>query len=262
MIGKSEFVETEAGYDIKFTRHKRIKILKKGGAQYADVTIPFYYENATKSEEIKSLKAYTYNLVEGNVRGEKVSHTTIFEEKINKNWKVKKFTFPNIQEGSIIEFEYELLSPFKFNLPDWEFQNDIPTLYSKYVVNVIPFYEYVYITDGIPKFDEKNSELSKNTRKYPGITVTDAFGRKPEFQDVINTYVMKDVPAFEDESFITSRNDYIMQMDFQLSKVHSPYTGTREIITTWPKMIKSFLEIEEFGKYLKNINTGRCIKNK
>lgn len=251
-VGKTKFVESDLGYDIRFTRHKRIKILKSSGVDYSEVSIPFYFKDINNTEYIENLKAYTYNLVDGDVRGNRVSITAVFEEQLNKNWRVKKFAFPDVQEGSIVEFKYDLVSPFKFNLPDWEFQGDIPTLYSEYEVRTIPFYEYVYITSGIQEFDSVSNVKSDKSYNYPGMSATNTFGKSPRYNEIINTFVMKDVPAFEDVSFITSRNDYLKRMDFQLAKVHSPYSGTQEIMTTWPKMAKSFLEIDEFGKYLKS----------
>ncbi|MEL6559865.1 MAG: DUF3857 domain-containing protein [Bacteroidota bacterium] len=251
-IGKTRFVKSGLGYDIRFTRHKRIKILKSSGVDHAEVSIPFYFQDINKTEYIENLKAYTYNLIDGNVRGNRVSITAVFEEQINKNWKVKKFAFPDVQEGSIVEFKYDLVSPFKFNLPDWDFQSDIPTLYSEYEVRTIPFYEYVYITSGIQEFDSVSNVKSDKSYYYPGASATNSFGKSPRYNEIINRFIMKDIPAFEDVSFITSRNDYLKRMDFQLSKVHSSYSGTREIMTTWPKMTKSFLEIDEFGKYLKS----------
>ena len=251
-VGKTSFIESGVGYDIKFIRHKRIKILKSSGVSHAGVRIPYYFQDINQTEKITDLKAYTYNLVDGIVRGNNVSNTTVFEEEIDKNWRVKKFVFPDVREGSIVEFKYELTSPFKFNLPDWEFQDDIPVLYSEYEVRTIPFYEYVYITSGIEKFDSVSSVTSKKSLKYPDGISSDELNKAARFKEIINTFIMKEVPAFEDVAFITSRNDYLQRMDFQLARVHSPYSGTTEIMTTWPKMVKEFLEIDEFGKYLKS----------
>ncbi len=41
---------------------------------------------------------------------------------------LKKFTFPNVKEGSIIEFEYTKMSDFLQNLEPWEFQGAYPRL--------------------------------------------------------------------------------------------------------------------------------------
>ncbi|MGB3464101.1 MAG: DUF3857 domain-containing protein, partial [Cyclobacteriaceae bacterium] len=249
--GETRFIESDGGYKMRFTRHKRIKILDKKGEKYANIAILQRYISPSRREEITSLKAYTYNLIDGALDGKKVPEALIFEETYEDRFKRTTFTFPAIQEGSIIEFEYVLESPFFFFLPDWDFQESIPVLYSEYVVRTIPFYEYVFIAQGIKEFDYYDSSVAEKKRKYPGTAVTDNFGRKAEFQDVVNTYVMTDQPAFKDESFITSRNHYIRKIDFQLSKVHSPYTGTTKYMTTWPKLVEDMLEQDGFGKYLR-----------
>ena len=61
---------------------------------------------------------------------------------------------------------------------------------------------------------------------------------------------MNDVPAFRDDDFISSKNDYIFKLDFQLSKIHN-FDGTNtNIITTWEKLIKELLKHQDFGKYI------------
>ena len=42
--------------------------------------------------------------------------------RINKNLVVRKFTFPNIKEGSIIEYEYKIKSDFV----DYSIKNEFP----------------------------------------------------------------------------------------------------------------------------------------
>ena len=93
----------------------------------------------------------------------------MYEEKINDNWFQKKFVFPNVKSGSIIEYEYEIVSPFKFNLVDWEFQSELPTLYSEYKVFMVPFYEYVSSAQQIKKFDIQTSIVGKRNNRDFGI---------------------------------------------------------------------------------------------
>ena len=61
---------------------------------------------------------------------------------------------------------------------------------------------------------------------------------------------MKNVPAFYDEEFISSINDYIIKIDFQLSKIIQPTGAKINIITTWPEMIKELNKHKDFGKYI------------
>ncbi|MGB0177838.1 MAG: hypothetical protein ACPF9D_11775, partial [Owenweeksia sp.] len=71
-----------------------------------------------------------------------------------------------------------------------------------------------------------------------------------EFQDVIYHYLMLDVPPFEDESYISSTEDYIVKLDFQLARVNYPQGGSSKIISTWEELNKDLLD-DDFGKFIK-----------
>lgn len=255
-IGKSKFIESEeGGYNIEFTRTKRIKILKDDfDENLIIVEIPYYLDGYNRTERIKSIQAYTVHIENGFAKPKKVLNSSIYDEKINNNWRVKKFVFPDVRKGDILEFEYVFITPFLFNLPDWEFQNKIPTVYSEYEVRMIPFYEYSFLVQGISNFDYQNSVVDNQKRTWG--TIAKSYGQTVsgglEFQDYIHTYALKDVPAFKDESYITSVNDYIIKIDFQLSKIHNPQGGTQEIISTWPALIDDMIKHESFGKYIKS----------
>ncbi|WP_224999403.1 DUF3857 domain-containing protein [Cesiribacter sp. SM1] len=252
-IGKSVFFDTERGYDIRFTRSRRVKVLSRAGTNQAEVSIPFYVDGFGKTEKIVSIEAYSYNFEQGQLFRKAVDQSAVYEEKINDRWKAKKFVFPDVKEGTIIEYKYVLETPFHFNLPDWQFQDKIPTLYSEYTANLIPFYEYVFLAQGISKFDFQESKPSTVVREFG--SVNKSYGQNVgsgfEFKDMIHTYVLKDVPAFKDESYITSREDYLIKLDFQLAKFHSPRGGTTSIISTWPELTKELLKNDNFGKYTK-----------
>lgn len=250
-IGETKFIDTENGYDIQFTRHKRIKIFNKSAFENAEVSIPYYVDENGKAEEVKSIEATTYNYENEKLIKQRLDPSTIYDEKFDQKWRNKKFVFPNIQEGSILEFTYVLVSPFHFNLPAWEFQDKIPTIYSEYEVSMIPFYEYVYRTQGISEFDYTQSVIANEKRNWRGATNTygQNLDRGTRFQDYVHTYVLKDVPAFKDESYISSVNDYIIKIDFQLAKFNSPNGASREIISTWTKLTEALIRSDNFGKY-------------
>lgn len=72
------------------------------------------------------------------------------------------------------------------------------------------------------------------------------------FKDVVSRYVMKNIPAFRDETFITSKNDYIIKLDLELAKINYPGGRYQEtIMSTWPKLAEDLLKMKEFGKYIK-----------
>jgi hypothetical protein len=251
-VGESYFSDNRGVYEIFFTRIKRIKIFTKAGIKYATVSIPFYIDGLGKSEDIRSIEANSYNYQDGTIVKTQLDPGSVYEEVLSEKWKVKKFVIPNVREGSLIEFKYVLVTPFHFNLPDWEFQGPIPTLFSQYVANMIPFYEYMFIIQGTPKLDIQTSVRSSKERIFGSVTagsINTETGFK--FFDIIYTFGMKDVPAFRDEAYITSPKDYIIKLDFQLARYHSPRGGTTEVMTTWPKMTEDFLKVDEFGGYIK-----------
>lgn len=252
--GKSIFYDTDNGYDIRFTRHKRIKVFDKTESGYTEISMPYYVDGFGKTETIKSVEAVTYNITDDRITKKSLRPSAIYDERINERWYNKKFVFPDVQDGAILEYRYTLETPFHFNLPDWIFQDNIPTIYSEYQVSMIPFYEYVFLVQGISKFDYQNSVVAKKERTWGN--VTEVYGRRMgngvEFQDYVHTYVLKDIPAFKDESYISSVNDYIIKMDFQLAKFHSPTGGTSDIISSWPALNEALLKHDKFGKYLKS----------
>lgn len=252
--GNSVFFDTENGYDIRFTRHKRIKIFDKSESQYTEVSIPYYIDGYGKTEIVKSIEAFTYNITDGRLSQKRLDPSRIYEERINEQWYNKKFVFPDVQDGAILEYRYVLETPFHFNLPDWTFQDKIPTAYSEYQVSMIPFYSYVFLVQGKSKFDYQNSKVANEKRTWGSVIMS--YGKNVGsgiiFQDYVHTYVLKDVPAFIDESYISSINDYIIKMDFQLAKFNSPRGGATDIISTWAALNESLLEHEKFGKYLKS----------
>lgn len=250
-VGESVFFDKDGGYDIRFTRTKRIKILTRAGLDQAEVSIPFYVDGDGKTERIVSIEAYSYTFENGGYFKKALDQQKVYEERVNDRWRAKKFAFPNVKEGSAIEYKYVLETPFHFNLPDWQFQDRIPTVYSQYTAKMIPFYEYHFIAQGIKKFDFQESKVGQVDRIFGSYSESYGanVGTGVKFKDMIHTYVVKDSPAFKDEAYITSPNDYLAKLDFQLAKFHHLRGGSTDIITTWPELTKALLKHEKFGRY-------------
>ncbi len=228
------------GFNILFTRRKRIKIFNSAGLEHAEIEIPYYVDGYGTSEKVRNIKAIVYNLENGyQIDKTVLENDKIFDEQVNEHWRIKKFALPGVKEGSVLEYEYELWTPFHFNLPDWEFQSSIPTIFSEYTLRLIPFYEYIYILQGDQAYSF-DSKLGVDRH---------AFGI--DYRETIYTFSKKRISAFKDESFITSKGDYISKLDFQLSKVTQPTGISREIMSTWPKLIEEYLDHENFGKFIK-----------
>ncbi|MGE0021720.1 MAG: DUF3857 domain-containing protein [Draconibacterium sp.] len=239
--GKSYFVRTEDSYDVAFERTTRIKILNEAGIKWAEVEILFYHEGGIY-EQVFDVEASSYNFENGLLNKTTFDVSNAFDEKLNNYWTVKKFAIPNVKAGSIIEYKYKINSQYKFNLRDWEFQWKIPVIYSEYEVKMIPFYEYSWLLQGTDRLDIQDSYVDKGLSQQFGLI---------NFQEMVHKFVKKDIPAFNGEEFITTVNDYIMKIDFQLSKITYPDGRTVPIITTWKELINDLTKHEDFGKYIR-----------
>ncbi len=246
-IGKSRFEQTENFFDIVFEKATRIKILSEAGIKWAEIEIPFAKEGDIY-EKVYDIEAVSYNFENGNLNKTILDASNIYDEKINEYWKVKKFAIPNVKVGSIIEYRYKIKSKNKFNLRDWEFQWKIPVVYSEYITKMIPFLEYTFMLQGSNKFDIQESYEDKGIPRYYG--PPRGTNGDNSFYDMVYKFGMKNVPAFGDEEFITSINDYIIKVDFQLSKIYRMNGSSTEFISTWEELAKDLLKNWDFGKYI------------
>lgn len=254
-IGSTEIIgNTKGTFSLLFKNYRRAHILNKNGYDIGNVEIGLY-TNGELEEELENLKAVTYNLENGKVVETKLEiKSAVFKDKINKNLVVKKFTFPNIKEGSIIEYEYKVKSDFVFNLQPWIFQGQFPRLWSEYNVAMPSFYNYVTLTQGYHPYHIKNSTVSRsvfNMADNRGVGPTDRANFSANVTDY--RWVMKDVPALKEESYTSTLNNHISRIEFQLASIGEPFTF-RQVMSTWTMAAKDLLADEDFGEQLKKDN--------
>lgn len=254
-IGSSEFVgNTKGWFSLEFKHYKRIKILNKNGFDAANIEIPLYVAG-TNEEKLEGLKAITYNLENGKVVETRLEDKSIFTDNMSKHWKQKKFTFPALKEGSIIEFSYTQTSDFLFNLQPWQFQGEYPCLWSEYQVGMPDFFQYVTLSQGFVPYD-LNTSSSRNVSfhiTFPGGSERD---EKGSFDDnvVDHRWVMKNVPPLKEERFTTTLNNYVAKIEFQLARYSFPNSMTENKMSNWPKVSEELMKSDDFGADLNRSN--------
>ncbi len=241
-IGTNYFLNHEGqGVLLHMERKTKIKILKAAGTKYANIEIP-YYINGERIESVQDIEAIVYNYDNGKLTKTPLNTKKIFEEKVNNNTSVLKIAFPDVREGSIIEYKYQIVSPFFVHMRKWEFQQKIPVIHSKLIYRAIPYYEYTYLARGINKFDEYNFVENPHEIRLGSLIC----------KEVIFTFGMNKLPAFRDEEFISSEEDFMKALNFQLSKIYYPTGGSNTYISTWSELCDEFLKDDDFGKYIKD----------
>lgn len=238
---------SKGAFSVIFKNYRRARVINKNGYDIADVKIPLYSDGQLE-ESIENLKAVTYNLENGKVVETKLDvKGGVFTDRVSKHTKIAKFTFPNLKEGSIIEYEYKTKSDFILNLQPWSFQGDYPRLWSEYNVGIPFFYNYVVLTQGSQNFDVKTQDAHRES-----FSVVDTHNAGPSdranFTSEVTDYrwVMKNVPALKEESFTSTLRNHISKIEFQLSAYREPF-NPQPVLESWQAAAKKMLEDEDFG---------------
>ena len=258
--GNSRFdLNSDRKFQFIYTRHCRIKIFKKAAFPFADFNIRLYKSGSSK-ETLLELKAATFNLVNGKVIRTKLDNGNIYNAE-GKNYTDKKFAFPEVKEGSIIELSYSIISDFLYNFRSWNFQYNFPAIWSQYKCIIPEYFNYRQSTKGYLAFD-----LDK---KIPG-TITFrihydpeiSLGKQGEFKSAENydlkantletTLATKDVPAFISEPNIDCEDNYIQCIEFELNSIQYPNDMLRDYTQTWESVNKKMNDDEDFGILLKS----------
>ena len=234
-----------------FRRKTRIKILNKKAFELATVKIPLYTDGDA-TEKLENFSAMTYNLENGNVVATKMERSDLFTDKIDKNRVEQKFTLPAIKENAIIEYSYTVLSDFYFNIPEWSFQNiNYPCLWSEYEVTIPSLVGYVFSKRGVhPFFIDKAADGNENylLKKFSaGGTQDDMYSLSAS--TVKHRWVMKDVPAFYVENYLTSPENYMDKIDFQLSQTFDGQT-VHPYKNSWQKVTEDMLKEKDFASFI------------
>ena len=112
---KTEYSISSTSIALIYHIKKRIKVLKPEGKEQANCEILTSRSGSLK-EVIGGLKASAFNVVGGKTVETKMKRDQVFEEKINNNLSRTKFTIPQVKEGTVIEYSYDVNSDFYYNM--------------------------------------------------------------------------------------------------------------------------------------------------
>lgn len=242
-----EYGKTTLQYDdsngkitLFFQYHVKIKIFNKEGFTQSNIVIPSYKDD-NNEETIEIVSASTYNLNNGAKEETPLNKKSVFTENRSKYMQLTKFTLPNIKEGSIIEYSYNLRTPLIFNFKQWNFQSDIPKVHSEYQVNIPAIYTYNVSLRGPLKLTDQKAELYKECLRISG--------REIDCSRI--TYLMKDIPAFIEEDFMTAASNFKAAIYFELAETQMLNGSKQSITKTWRDVDYELTSAKNLGSQMK-----------
>lgn len=218
------------------TRHVRIKILTEEGAEEADVSIPYHAERS-----VFDIEAQTIN-------GKDVSELQdddIFDvEMEDGGFSVKKFAFPNVKIGSVLEYKYTFNETYIANPDTWYFQREgVPVRWSEYRFTRPDYISYTRLHDANFDIEEvEEGEVDFLTKTVPSKTFR---------------FVRKNMPAIREEPFMSNIEDVAEKVQFQLARINTPRVRRNipvdiEYLSTWSDLQDRWqYDIQGGQQYLK-----------
>jgi Transglutaminase-like superfamily/Domain of Unknown Function with PDB structure (DUF3858) len=219
--------------------HKKVKLLKKEGLEQANLSF-FLGKNESRKAELISVEGMTHYMENGRIKNSTLERKAVFYEQ-NPNYTEVKFTLPNATVGSIVEVKYIFSSPFIFNLYPWKFQSDIPKAQSEFWALIPGNYDYKASLQGFLKLSFNESELVKECFSY-GSAKADCGLLK---------FGMKDIPAFEEEEFMTAKSNYLSALNFELAEVKYFDGRVDKITKEWKDVEEELQNHQDFGVQIK-----------
>ncbi len=160
-----------------FEQHRIIKILNAQGQSYANIAIPY-----TENGQVEHIQARTIS-PDGKITV--LDKDNIFDINLYPNFvfysdqRAKIFTMPAVEDGAVIEYKYRLNIESKTFWHSWQFQNDVPTLISRFTL-------------------DSPSEWEVNYRVY-GLDIEPELVEAPEGFKATYVWESTDIPALDAE---------------------------------------------------------------
>jgi len=251
--GETHYIGNRTGwFSCVYTRQTRIKVIDKKAFDLA--TVKIYLDGQQKEmEKLSNVSASTFNLDQRQISQTKLDEKDIFRNKLDKDRTEVKFTLPAVKEGSIIEYSYTITSDYWWIMPPWEFQfRKYPCLYSEYQVEIPQTISFVLVRQGVHPYAVDNGSIGRVS--YTVTVNPDKSSLANLDQDayvsantVKHDWVMRDIPAFGNEPYLTTPENYIDKIAFQLSGTHNNSEESTDYHNNWAKATDELLGQERFG---------------
>ncbi|MCC7246827.1 MAG: DUF3857 domain-containing protein [Saprospiraceae bacterium] len=232
-------------WGVNFERHRRIKIFDPVNFDPGQLLIYF-----RSNQNLEKITGVDVQMFYPDGRRIKISEDNIFTEAINPNWSAKKIFLPNLQPGCIVEYRYELRSEDIVTLHDWNFQTEIPTRWSEVTVITPNLLEYANLINRPRDFDVQEVETT-NVLASDGNRVPAKLQR----------FGFANLPALNEEPFMTTIEDYRANIGFQLSTINYTDRPIERYMTTWSNTAFQLENHERLGvQYRKHQRFDRLWK--
>ena len=235
-------------YDVK----GRLKVLKPEGAQHAMLAINYTVndDKPGNHETVTEIKGATFNLVNGQIeKSPLTSSMTSTRMAPDPQQRMMAALFPDVMAGSVVEYEYTIVSDLYLDIKDWEAQCEIPVAYTRYELSVPEWFSFYMQTLGT----EYNSSriVSKQLTTRPTYSIMTA-AQSFSCQGINFEFEGRNLTPITKESLVFNPHNTGQRVVVNITDMSLPGKMKKNFAMTWPEVDKSLLDSKDFGKLLKN----------
>jgi hypothetical protein len=234
----------------------RIKIYSQEGFNYADHETTLFNTTGNVYESISKVTGSTYSIENGKIVETKLKSDQVFTNKVNDYRKIVKFTMPNIKPGCVIEYKYEITSPFTQSLDEIACQYTIPLDVLAIRIAIPKYYTFKPNIKGYYPINLKQS-TEEGVITSTSFARTGGYAQKStavsdRFTYVNNVYTINStsIPSIKDEPFVDNLNNYTTSLNMEIVGVQFPGKNYENYSQTWADVVKSIYKSDSFGNEL------------
>ncbi|HXS35344.1 MAG TPA: DUF3857 domain-containing protein [Flavipsychrobacter sp.] len=228
-------------YEQRYTIHKIIKILKPTAFHLGNISI-YYRDNNYYHSYVDNISGATYTLVNNKFTKTELPESSIYNREVTKGYYEKKITLSDIKEGSIIEYQYDIVSPINVVFPTWEFQESLPKLTSEFELEFPVNFRFASEIQGF-SFNIYNDEAEAEKANDSAYKVKKIFNNNTTYC----LWVRHNVKSIKEESYVTNIKNYTERIQIQLNDMKTLY-GETKIYNSWEEMNNGLWLNRGFGK--------------
>ncbi|MEX2602149.1 MAG: hypothetical protein WD355_10900 [Balneolaceae bacterium] len=175
------------------------------------IGIPFY--SLDEMERVTRIEGVTHQ-----PDGEKVwlEPDEIRTTDLNSRYKLREFMMPEASEGSILEYRYQIERRYIEELPDFFFSHRVPTRKTVLTLQNQDYMRFEAVPENI-RFDLEYIEERIDTSSIPRVFTY----QRPE-PVLRQHWIAREVPAVDEENYISSLDDLRGKLRFQISEFGRP----------------------------------------
>ncbi len=226
-----------SGFQLVTEVQERIKVYNKEGFEWATKKISVYDDGGGKHENVSRIKGYTYNIENGKLVDEKLDKDQVIEEKTSRNRNTTKFTMPAVKEGSVIEYEYSIYSPFLTSIDDFILQYTIPINKLEAKFTAPEFFIFGKYMNMRAPYLVKVEQTHDNFH-YLNL----------DYMQSVYTIDEENIPALRKESHVDYLQNYAAVLKWELQMTKFPNEPLENYSKTWEGVAKSIYDDVGLGK--------------